>query len=61
MPSTKLVNFVFIKAMHASNIPVWGKIRRKKNYIEIRVIKTFGHSSELHEGTEEWDGITKVI
>lgn len=47
--------------MHASNIPVWGKIRRKKNYIEIRVIKTFGHSSELHEGTEEWDEITKVI
>lgn len=30
LPSTKLVNFVFIKAMHASNIPVWGKIWRGK-------------------------------
>lgn len=37
------------------------KSEGKKNYIEIRVLKTFGHSSELHEGTEEWDEITKVI
>lgn len=45
--------------MNASNIPVWGKIRRKKLHRD-KSNETFGHSSELHEGRGEWNRITKV-